>query len=204
MKQASHGSSTSVSLIERARCMDPDAWERLCYVYGPLVYRWGRRAGLQDSDAADIGQEVFRTVAGRIGGFDHRPHVGTFRGWLRMITRNKIGDHLRRAGDAPHVLGGSTARQRWADLVDPVAEALSDSSVAAPDDQNLLFHRALDLLRGEFEVNTWRAFWLSAVEERPTDEIAETLGLTRQAVRQAKYRVLRRLRVELGAEACSE
>ena len=55
-------SSTSSSLLERARAKDPQAWERLCRVYGPVVYHWARNAGLQDQDAADIGQKVCRTV----------------------------------------------------------------------------------------------------------------------------------------------
>ena len=56
-------SSTSVSLIARLRDQDGDAWQRLVKLYGPLVYRWCREAGLQASDATDVGQEVFGAVA---------------------------------------------------------------------------------------------------------------------------------------------
>ena len=57
-------SATSTSFLERLRGREAGAWERFCKVYGPLVYRWARKAGLQDQDAVDVGQEVFRTVAG--------------------------------------------------------------------------------------------------------------------------------------------
>jgi RNA polymerase sigma-70 factor (ECF subfamily) len=57
--------------------------------------------------------------------------------------------------------------------------------------------RTLALIQTEFEPTTWQSFWIATVEQKTTDEIAAALGITRQAVRQAKYRVLRRLREEL-------
>ena len=58
-------------------------------------------------------------------------------------------------------------------------------------------HRVMKLIRAEFEDHTWRAFWRSAVEGHSTAEIAGDLGMSKGAVRQAKYRVLQRLREEL-------
>src|SRR5262249_59291958 len=60
-------SATSLSLLERLRADDPDAWNRLVRLYGPLVLYWGRRAGLNEADAADLLQDVFRSVAGARG-----------------------------------------------------------------------------------------------------------------------------------------
>ena len=59
-------------------------------------------------------------------------------------------------------------------------------------------HRALELIRAEFEERTWQAFWRSAVEQQSTAEIAADLRLSPASVRQAKSRVLRRLRAILG------
>ncbi len=52
-------SSTSTSLLGRVKSRDPDAWERFVKLYSPLVYRWARQVGLQESDASDLAQEVF-------------------------------------------------------------------------------------------------------------------------------------------------
>lgn len=193
---AAGDATTSSSLIERARLRDPDAWNRLCLVYGPLVYRWARIVGLQDSDAADIGQEVFATVARRLETFDHYREASTFRGWLKTITRNKIGDHLKRRARREEAAGGSSTRHAWAEL----PEELSDAPVgaAAFDTERSILHRTLDVIRAEFEPRTWQAFWLSAVEDVTTQDIARQLEMTVKAVRQARYRVLRRLRVEIG------
>src|SRR5262245_4484517 len=88
--------STASSLILGVRQGQADAWHRVARLYAPLVYAWCRRAGLQGPDAEDILQEVFLTVARRASDFRHDRPGDSFRGWLWGITRNKIGDWLRR------------------------------------------------------------------------------------------------------------
>jgi RNA polymerase sigma-70 factor (ECF subfamily) len=61
-----------------------------------------------------------------------------------------------------------------------------------------VFRRAFEMVRGEFEPRTWELFWQSAVEGTPPDEIAPRFGVSPGAVRQAKSRVLRRLKIVLG------
>jgi RNA polymerase sigma-70 factor (ECF subfamily) len=56
----------------------------------------------------------------------------------------------------------------------------------------------VDLIRAEFDERTWQAFWLTAVENHSGSEAAKLLGMSPGAVRQAKYKVVRRLRQELG------
>jgi DNA-directed RNA polymerase specialized sigma24 family protein len=48
------------------------------------------------------------------------------------------------------------------------------------------------------EPQTWRAFWHTVVLGQTTAEVAESLGMTRPAVRKAKSRTLHRLRQQLG------
>lgn len=178
------------------RHRDPEAWRRLTELYGPLVYYWGRRHGLSSEDASDVTQEVFAAVSGAIDRFLYSPEHGTFRGWLWTIARNKLRDHFRRESDREMADGGTAAFQR---LV-LIPESWSDESHDATDRIELrqLFHRALERVRCEFEDRTWQAFWLSTVELRDTADIATELNLSTNSVRQAKSRVLRRLRRELG------
>jgi RNA polymerase sigma-70 factor (ECF subfamily) len=56
----------------------------------------------------------------------------------------------------------------------------------------------LDLIQSEFSETAWKAFWQTTVEERSAKETAAKLGMTPGAVRQIKYRILRRIREELG------
>jgi RNA polymerase sigma-70 factor (ECF subfamily) len=178
--QSQPSAVTSQSLLERVRRRSPEAWERMSAIYGPLVYQWARRCNLSNEDAADIVQEVFRTLTHAL--VDYRP-TGKFRGWLWTVTRNKVRDQVRAVDRRAVAAGGTTAygllQQRSA----------SEHGVTV---------RTLDLIRSEFEPSTWQAFWLSTVEKKSGAEIAAALGLTKHAVYQAKYRVTQRLRAELA------
>src|SRR5262245_8475014 len=88
---------TRASLLVRIRDgSDRDAWQQFVEVYAPVVYRYARRRGLQDADAADLMQEVMRSVAAAAGRLDYDPTRGSFRGWLFTVTRNKLFNFLDR------------------------------------------------------------------------------------------------------------
>jgi RNA polymerase sigma-70 factor (ECF subfamily) len=186
--------ATSLSLLERARARDSEAWRSLVSLYQPLVLHWCRRTGLAAQDAEDVSQEVFASTSVHLGDF-HRDRPGdSFRGWLYVITSNAIRLHFRRTHDEARAAGGSDALERLHEVADPLAGV-------GPDDEaelTALHRRALEQVRPHFEENTWRAFWLSSIEERSTAALVDELGMTATAIRQARSRVLRRLRQELG------
>jgi RNA polymerase sigma-70 factor (ECF subfamily) len=197
-ENASASGGTSRGLIEAARERDPVAWERMVALYAPLVLHWCRQWGLRGDDAADVFQDVFQSVASHIAGFTRDSTGGTFRGWLRTITRNKVNDVFRRRRREPPGVGGSEAQAHLAQLPEPVPvdeEGSADAAVSA------LLWRGLELIRSEFEPRTWQAFWLTAVEGRAPKDVADELGMSGGAVRVAKSRVLHRLRAELGDRA---
>jgi RNA polymerase sigma-70 factor (ECF subfamily) len=189
------GGLTPLSLLERARAHDPQAWSRLVGLYHPLVLSWCARAGINAADADDVAQEVFAAAAGALDRF-RRDRVGdTFRGWLRAITRTQILLLFRRGRNRPQAEGGSDAWQNLQEVVDPLpGPGEEEESVEV----NLLHQRAMELVRAEFEQRTWRAFELTVIEDRSTADVAGELGTTVNNVRQAKSRVLRRLREEMG------
>jgi RNA polymerase sigma-70 factor (ECF subfamily) len=188
--------ATSRSLLDRVKADDAASWDRLVGLYAPLVYHWCRRLGLPEQEIADVFQDVFHAVAAHIAGFRKERERDTFRGWLRTITRNKVHDHFRRLGREPGGAGGTDALLRLARVPEAPPQAEGDSSAGRAD--RVLFGHAIELIRGEFEERTWRAFWLTAVEDRAPSDVAAELEMSPGAVRVAKSRVLRRLREELG------
>src|ERR1051325_9566926 len=66
------------------------AWQEFVNLYGPVIYGFARKRGLQDADAADLMQDVLRSVSRAIGRLEYDRKRGTFRGWLFTITRNKV------------------------------------------------------------------------------------------------------------------
>jgi RNA polymerase sigma-70 factor (ECF subfamily) len=186
--------STSLSLLERARRREPAAWNRLIDLYRPLVLYWCRRGGITGPDAEDVSQEVFAGAAEGLDRF-HRDKPGdTFRGWLRGITRNQLILFHRKNQHRPRSQGGSESWERLKEVPDPLG---------ATDDQeqtevSQLYHRALDQLRGDFEERTWQAFCRTVIDGRSPVTLTQELGMTANAIRQAKSRVLRRLKEEVG------
>jgi RNA polymerase sigma-70 factor (ECF subfamily) len=191
----SSSGATSPSLLLRVQANQAGAWERLVDLYAPLVYHWCRRARLGPEDAADVFQEVFRAVALHIGGFRRDRAGDSFRAWLRTIARNKIHDHFRRLEHEPRAPGGTDAHLGLQAVPDPV---LAEDDPSELDLVHRQLHRLLEEIRGEFEERTWQAFWQVQMEGRDTDAVGAALGMTPAAVRKAKFRVLRRLRLELG------
>jgi RNA polymerase sigma-70 factor, ECF subfamily len=195
MDPSSHLQGTSLTLIERARAHDEGAWTRIILLYTPLVRTWCYRSGLQDYDTDDVVQEVFRAALAGLADF-HRDRAGdTFRGWLRVITRNSLALHFRRKGRSPSASGGSEAFSKLLEVSDPNVRIPDDDS---PSELQNLYRRALELVRSEFEDRTWQMFWQTVVDDRPPADVAAVFGVTPVAVRKAKSRVLHRLRKEIG------
>ena len=145
-------------------------------------------------DRADVCQDVFRAVAANIDCFQHDQARGTFRGWLRTITHSKVVDHFRRENRQPPAEGGTDAYKRILAIPDGDASSVPEAS---DEETAIIVRKTLDLIRPQFEERTWQAFWRSAVEGQQSAVVAEALGMTPGGVRQAKSRVLHRLREEL-------
>ena len=188
----------NTSLLVRVQAGDGDAWQKLVHLYTPLVYRLCRRCNVQQDDAEDIAQEVFRAVSRRVKDFEKQAKSHSFRGWLWTITRNKIRDHARARAGRKNAVGGTQIQQRLGEVPDIAAEVLDDDSHWTEEDEHSLLHGVLELIRDEFGENTWEAFWRSTVKGQSSAEIAQDLEMSKPAVRQAKYRILRRLRQEIG------
>jgi RNA polymerase sigma-70 factor (ECF subfamily) len=188
-------SSTQTSLIRRAQLADPTAWERLTQLYGPVVYGWARRAGLQPQDASDVMQDVFHSLTSKLPTFERRDSNDSFRGWLWTITRNKVRDHFRRLKRQADVVGGSTAYQNLQQLAEAPPDAESDGGAA---ELNGIRRRALELVSGEFESRTWQAFWRTTIEGDAPADVAADLGISVWAVYKARSRVLQKLREEFA------
>jgi RNA polymerase sigma-70 factor (ECF subfamily) len=185
--------STSLSLLQRVKVRDRDAWQRLADLYGPLVYRWCRQRGISSTDSQDVVQEVFRAVATGIGRFQRDPAQGSFRAWLWTIARNEVRDHFSRRGKQPLAIGGTGLQ---ATLLHIPEECPDDGPPEAPGDLAILMRRAVEAIRGDFHERTWQAFWRTTIEGQAAADVALDLGMTPRGVRQAKHRVLQRLRDE--------
>lgn len=184
--------TTSLSLLERVRNpMDGEAWMRLVELYAPFLHQWGRRAGLGETDAADLTQEVLTVLAQKLPAFEYDPSK-SFRSWLKTVTVNRAKNFHRAAANRP-TIGVDSAIGREA-ICDSDADLFEEDEYCA-----FVTQRILELVKHEFREQDWRAFQLQFLEERPASDVASELGISVNSVYLAKSRVLRRLREESAA-----
>jgi len=187
---------TSLTLLQRLRDNQPDAWRTMVQLYTPLIAHWCARGGVRGADAEDVVQEVFRVAATSLDKFRREREGDSFRAWLRGITRNMLLALFRRSDRQPHASGGSDAFVQLQELADAASTVSAEED--PPSELQALRLRALELVRGQVEERTWRAFWLTAMEGQSPVDVAASLGVSPTAVRMAKSRVLRRLKEQFG------
>src|SRR5262249_2136936 len=105
--------------------------------------------------------------------------------WLFTLVANRCRDERRKLHPVP--IGAKVEA-----AVDPIA-ALDDQEY-----RSMIVSRAARLVQTDFSPATWKAFWATAIEERPVADVAAELGLSANAIYLARSRILQRLRVELA------
>ena len=182
--------TTSVSLLHRLqKTREPRAWEQFVQLYVPLIYHWAKNHGFSHADRNEVVQEVLIVMAKKLPQFEYDPNL-RFRGWLRTITVNKANDLHRKK--SREVLTQGDAELSGIS-VDPESDLFEEKNY-----REFLIHQARKLMESEFEPTTWRACWLHVTEKRSAEDIGRELGISANAVRVAKSRVMRRLREELA------
>lgn len=187
----SESPTTRFSLLVRLRdAHDRLAWEQFVGLHTPLVYGFARKNGLQDSDAADIAQDVLMSVAQQMRQWEYDPERGSFRGWLFTIARNRLRNW--QASPARRINGSGG---------DDHHEALQAKPDAAPDETDWdvdyarrVFYWAAELVQETVTPQTWHAFEATAVHGRSGPDVAEELGISVGAVYLARSRVMARLK----------
>ena len=80
-------------------------------------------------------------------------------------------------------------------LADPNGELAREWDM---DHDRHVFEKLLAVVQSDFNSTTWEAFRRFAVDGLPAAVVAEELGLSVNAILQAKSRILKRLREEAG------
>ena len=198
-------SVTSTELLLQAKANSQTAWQQLVTRYSRRIYRWCRQAGLQSTDAADVTQEVLHAVARKLGDF-HRDRPGdTFRGWLRRITNNKVNDHYRKQNKTADKASGGVNHVEF--MADPhTSPGTWNTSLVASDVsivssfQNQRFQKVIKDVRSKISQRDWKLFWRIAVDGQSAADAAKELGITANAARLVKMRVLKRLKNGLAEQ----
>ncbi len=182
---------TRLSLILRLRHPDDAAaWQEFVEIYQPLVFRLARGRGLQEADALDTTQEVMTRVAKAINRWDASPNRGSFRGWISRITRNLVVDFLRSKNRRPLMCDDDSIE----DVIQSVPSSSAETNLFDLEHERQVFAWAAEKVRHTVKPKSWQAFWLTAIENRPAEDVASELELSKGAVYIARSRVMAKLK----------
>jgi RNA polymerase sigma-70 factor (ECF subfamily) len=194
----SHADSTHLTFLLRLRDRaDKLSWQEFHERYGQLLYRYARSRGASDADAEDIVQEVEMYLFKALDGFEYDARKGRFRAYLRSAVVHAMARRASKEAREPAGLDPQTF-----DYLNSQEEADAD----ARWEREWQLHRlrwAMRCVAEAFEPPTLKAFEMHVLAGRPVEETAETLGLSKASVYQAKSRILKCLKERL-AEADPE
>src|SRR5262252_2945165 len=124
---------TRQSLLTRLRdWQDQAGWREFFDTYWRLIYNVARKSGLSDTGAQDVVQSTFVYLARKMPNFHYDRARGSFRSWLRVVTRSRINVYLRteRAHEQfirdPFPEARSSAGNELSEIPDPAGDTLDE------------------------------------------------------------------------------
>lgn len=169
---------------------DHGAWQIFCERYEPMLLACARRADFQESDARDIVQETLLAfVEGfRAGRYDLRR--GSLRAWLQGIAYNKMREAHRRRGRREF----QVTQTETTGFINRIPDESEFEDVFEKAWERAVVVQTLREVRGRVDEQTFKAFVLFAVKNWEASDVADYLGMSRNAVYIAKSRVLAHFR----------
>jgi len=190
------GSDEAV-LVPRLQRGDPAAFEELVRRHGPRLLRVARRMMGSEEDARDAVQDAFVAVFKSIGKFEAHSQLST---WLHRVLINAclmrlrsrrrrpeedIEEYLPRFAEDGHQVERSVA---WPERPLEAADAMIERA-----ELSSLVRASIDMLPETYRV----VLLMRDIEELSTDEVAEMLGISANAVKIRLHRARQALRTLL-------
>jgi RNA polymerase sigma-70 factor (ECF subfamily) len=191
---------TRQSLLTRLRdWQDQDGWREFFDTYWPLIYRVARQAGLEDGAAQDVVQNTFIYLTRRMPKFRYDPERGSFKSWLRRVTRSRISVFRRRAEAKeprlPELGLEEDDAAVWEAIPDPTGDALDEIWQREWEDN--LVRAALRRISTKVSAHQLMMFELAALNEVPLKQVAKKLDVSLMQVYLARHRVGKLFKAEV-------
>jgi len=190
--------ATRYSLLSRLQDWDDqDSWRDFFDTYWYLIYSFALKSGLTEAEAQDVVQETIISVAKNIQKFRRDRSLGSFKGWLKNLTRWRIADQLRKR---TRLQGEDedSRRPKMDGREVPDADAGLESIWEAEWQTNLL-ETAIARVRRRVKEEHYQMFDLYVLRQWPVRKVAQTLEVTVGQVYLAKHRMTMLIRKELRA-----
>lgn len=190
---------TRQSLLGRLKDWEDErSWRDFFETYWRLIYGTARKGGLSDAEAQEVVQETVIAVAKQMKDFKYDPAIGSFKGWLKLITRRRIADQYRKR--KPQELAFACAEAEFPAMrsMEQIPDASGDLADAAweADWQQSLLDRAVEIVRTQVSPRQYQIFDLYVLRQWPASQVAASLDISTAQVHLAKHRVQSQIKKE--------
>ncbi|MBI3414692.1 MAG: sigma-70 family RNA polymerase sigma factor [Verrucomicrobia bacterium] len=204
---------TRRSLLTRLRQADDHAgWQEFFDTYWRLLYGVARKAGLSEAEAQDAVQDCVITVSQQMPKFRYEPERCSFKGWLLMILRQRIGRQFQK-----RMRAGANGEVNFT-CPPPADEGMETNAIARVPDcsedrleaiweeewQRHVLARATERVKAHVSDAQFQIFDLHVLQNWPASDVTKTLGVSIAQVYLAKLRVGRRFKLEVEALKASD
>lgn len=188
---------TRYTLLSRLRDWeDNESWKDFFDTYWRLIYSVARKSGLTEVESQEVVQETIISVAKHIHKFKHDRKLGSFKGWLRNLTRWRIADQLRKrtnlAPDPDLPDFGKSELPEFPEPPDESSELRWENEWRAN-----LMHAAMERVKQRVSEEQYQIFDLQVLRQWPVSRITSTLGVSAPRVYLAKHRVAALIKKEV-------
>lgn len=190
---------TRRSLLSRLRdCEDQAGWREFFETYWRLIYNVARKSGLADAEAQDVVQNTFIYLTRRMPNFHYDRARGSFRSWLRVVTRSRIQVFWRNQKADQKFVRESFLHPANDDFdLSPDASAEALDEVWQREWEANLVSTALRRVRAKVSSQQLLIFRLSTLGELPLAQVAKKLGVNLAQVYLARHRVGKLIKAEV-------
>jgi RNA polymerase sigma-70 factor (ECF subfamily) len=189
---------TRYSLLSRLQNWeDNESWRVFFDTYWRLIYAMALKSGLTNTEAQDVVQETIICVAKDIQKFKRDRRLGSFKGWLRNLTRWRIADQLRkRVGMARADHAAAECAPETVEAIPDVPDESSESEWEREWQSNLLT-AAMQRVKRRVREEQYQLFDFCVVKQWPVRRIKQTLRVSAAQVYLAKHRISRLVQKEV-------
>lgn len=191
---------TRSTLLKRLKNWeDQDSWREFFELYNRLIFGTAIKAGLTEAEAQDVVQETAVIVAKKLPGLVYDPAIGSFKGWLLLITRRRIEKQLRKRLPVQanrRSLPDETKRTATVEKVPDPAGLDLEAAWDREWEANLTA-AALARVKRQVKPRQFQIFDLYVLKQWSVKEVARALDVSVTSVYVTKHRVAGLLKKEI-------
>jgi len=184
---------TQTGLIAKLKAGgNQQAWSSFVADYEPFLRQLIKRQGVPARHIDDVTQQVFAAIAKSVENWEDDGRPASFRRWTHCVARNIVIKFMQKERkQLADATGGSQLVDQLQQVEGPIDRRLEQRY------EHELVVWAAEQVRDEFRSTSWQAFWMTLIEGRSVEDVAQQLDLTPGAIYMSRGRIMKRIKQKI-------